>query len=207
MHNEYMIFSHLVIKLLSYSARASRAFTFVELLVVVTIISVIVTASIFSAINISSHAKRVRAENDIESLIQAVLNYQQDMGFYPPDVYPGFDPGLTQPLPNDTHAWGTSGLPSNWQDIVADRWNGPYIERFPTETPWKGFYDYNHWTSNFTLCSATSTPGIYISIISTSNYCTKMALTPEDEQYFLDRDIDSDGELNNVVQVRIQSLD
>jgi len=187
-------------------------FTFTELIVVVSIIAVLTSASIMGAINISQHARRVRARDDVQALIHGVLQYQIDMGFFPPDVWSGIDPGLTQPLPNNPYGFypgpgggiwtNDAGLPSNWQDIVNERWNGPYIEHFPQFTPWKGLYDYNYWPTP----SACHPHGIYIGIQPMADTGAN-SIPAVDEQYFIDEQIDVDGCNNRYVQVLIQSLD
>ena len=75
------------------------------------------------------------------------------MGFYPPDVNRGWDPGLSSTTPSNPDNHGTSGAdcshcPEDWEDIVAAQWQGPYIKNWPQLTPWGGKYDYNYWAED-----------------------------------------------------------
>ncbi|MCF6097166.1 type II secretion system protein GspG [Thermovorax subterraneus] len=63
------------------------------------------------------------AEADYKAIKAAALNYYTDTGTWPDDG--ADDSGFVQ---------------SDGQD----GWNGPYLERWPSKTPWSGTYAYNN---------------------------------------------------------------
>ena len=121
------------------SARTSparRAFTLIEVLVVVVIIAVLAS---FVAPNVFRHvdtAKDVAAQAQIASLSAALDAYRLDNGRYP-TTEQGLSALWVTP-PNEPR-------PSNWrgpylrQQPPADRWGAPYAYRAPGEQTPSGF--------------------------------------------------------------------
>lgn len=194
-----------------------RGFTLIELLVVIAIIGIlssIVLSSLAIARDKAGTAVGVSTQREVQ---KALEQYYDDMGFYPPDVNRGFDPGLAKPLPYnpdtgqdcnvnsaDCPACIPSNCPSNWQAIVAQKWKGPYIGTWPNKTYWGGTYDYNFWpTINF-RDSCLDPAGIYIGI--EPSYDGTHAIPSAQEQALLDKHIDSDGCLNAEAQMLLISL-
>ena len=113
-----------------------------------------------------------------DSLKQAVMLYYADMGFYPPDVNRGWDPGFVRSMPwnPDTGtpnppagaytAPGTncSHCPVNWIALVTARWTGPYLAEWPRFTPWMGKFDYNYWGTGAVRFGCTVSPGVYVGV-------------------------------------------
>jgi len=137
--------------------KGEHGFTLVELLVVIAIIGVLAAIIAPNAFNAIEKAKITRAIGDLHTLKTSTLQYYSDVGIWPPDVGPGIDPGFMHPYPWDPSTgvedpnlvWPGQGLPSDWTDIVDEKWDGPYIEKWPYRNPWgvdRG-YDYDNWTT------------------------------------------------------------
>lgn len=186
----------------SYAARAG--FTLVELLVVISIISLL-SSILFASVNSARDKGRVaQAVSNADAMRKAVEFYNDQMGFYPPDMGRGWDPGLTKPLPWNPDTGATSipacgQCPSGWDMIVSQRWNGPYIASWPRFTPWNGKYDYNYWPSGTGRYGCTISPGVYIGI--QRDYADANPITARAEQMMLDSGADADGCLNGEAQM------
>jgi hypothetical protein len=164
---------------------------------------------------------------DVRVVIGVPEVYITDVGFYPPDVSRGWDPGLAQPLPYDATdstqdcntdqaacvcgqylaCDGGPTLPSNfpvdWIDTAEANWEGPYIAQWPTNTPWGGTYDYNYWPTATVRNGCTVPPGIYLGIESTGGF----TLDPQVEQTIFNEGLDNDGCSNNgEVQMLLEPL-
>ena len=148
--------------------RDSRGFTLVELLVVIAIIGIlaaIITPSAFKAVE---KAKVARVEADLKAFRAAAANYYADTGQWPEDKPPGGVPGFMANVDN------------------VDGWNGPYLERWPTATPFGGSYDWEVW-ENWTWNNETK------NIIGVTIY-NAPTLT-DNLMLLLDKDMD-DGNLD-----------
>ncbi|MFH1740866.1 MAG: type II secretion system protein GspG, partial [bacterium] len=100
--------------------RRERAFTLVELLLVVTIIGILAGAVL---INISGQSKRARiqrAKSDITSIETGLSLYEMAIGEYPEDL----------------------------QDLIEDPgiegWSGPYFKKKSILDPWGNEYQYSY---------------------------------------------------------------
>jgi len=150
-----------------------RSFTIIELIVVIAIISVLASIVLLNINGILQKADVSAAGSIQREMTKAVELYYADMGFYPPDVNRGWDPGLVKPVPWSPDAPSSGGFsaagavctdcPDNWQDIVTRNWAGPYLAQWPQQTPWGGKYDYNYWadTSRYGCPVAA---GIYMGV-------------------------------------------
>lgn len=182
-----------------------QGFTLVEILVVVAIIGILSTLIFVAVFNHFRKAKVTRATVDASALKIATQLYFGDIGFYPPDVGRGADPGFTQQLPYfpDGHSGSTdtncSHCPSNWEDIVAQNWNGPYLEEWPVTTPWGGKYDYNYWGSDASRYGCTVSAGIYAGV--QGDYDNNNTIPQAAEQELIDRGYDGDGCINGESQL------
>jgi prepilin-type N-terminal cleavage/methylation domain-containing protein len=78
---------------------SQTGFTLIELLVVIAIIGLLSSILMVSMVNSRENARRVTALESQKQLQKAVEMYNLDVGFYPPDVNRGWDPGISKPLP------------------------------------------------------------------------------------------------------------
>lgn len=141
--------------------------------------------------------------------------YRADMGFYPPDVDRGCDPGFDQRLPtkeNSPDAWNCNQKlfiptyhPDNWQDMLDELWLGPYIKQWEKRTPWGGKYDYNFWPDGAIRNGFCIDPGLYIGI--QGDYSDNNRVPPHVEQRMLDDGVDRDRVLNGEVQLFVQAIE
>ncbi len=154
-------------------------FTLIELLVVIAIIGILAAIIAPNAFNAIEKAKISKAISDLHTLKTASLMYYSDIGFWPPDVDRGIDPGFTHPYPWDPSTGNENPslanpntIPNDWEDVIDEKWDGPYIEKWPLTHPWgKTFsgppsgevYDYENWP-NGGPGNASSYYGIAVSL-------------------------------------------
>ena len=114
-------------------SRLPRAFTLVEMLLVVTIIGILAALVIPKIVGRSEQARVTAAHADIASIKTALDAFEVDNGFYPKSL----QDLITQP--NNT-----------------PNWHGPYLDKIPQD-PWGHNYIYTypgrHNTSSFDLLS------------------------------------------------------
>lgn len=182
----------------------SLGFTLIELLVVISIIGLLSSIVFASLQNAREKGKVARAVGDAEALKKAVEFYNNDIGFYPPDVGRGWDPGFLKPLPWNPDTGATSipscgHCPPNWVDIVQQRWGGPYLASWPSFTPWNGKYDYNYWAAGASRYGCFVPAGVYIGV--QRDYADVNPISQVAEQLMLDQKIDFDGCLNGEAQL------
>ena len=187
--------------------RTCRGFTLLELLLVIGIIAILATV-VFVSLNLPGRfedAKINQATSVASSLKVAIQLYFNDMGFYPPDVNRGGDPGFTQSMPYfpDGHS-GSLGiqdghLPSNWEDLVAQNWRGSYLAEWPDNTPWGGEYDYNYWGDGGTRYGCEVPAGVYVGI--QGDYSNNNTIPSSAEQKMMDLGYDADGCVNGETQL------
>ncbi len=109
----------------SFSRFPNKAFTLIEIMLVVVIIGALAAMVIPRLTGRSEQAKRAAAEADIKNNIATALKlYELDNGFFP-TTSQGLKALLKKP--------SNSPIPSNW--------NGPYSEREPID-PWGRPYQY-----------------------------------------------------------------
>ena len=115
------------------TTKLRRAFTLVEMLLVVTIIGILAALVIPKIVGRSEQARATAAHADISSIKTALDAFEVDNGFYPKSL---------QDLVT---------TPSN-----AKNWHGPYLEKVPQD-PWGNNYVYyfpgKHNPSSFDLLS------------------------------------------------------
>ncbi len=106
-------------------ANAQRAFTLIEVLVVVAILAILAAIVVPRVMDRPDEARRVAAKADVGAIVQALKLYRLDNGFYP-----STDQGLGALVQKPT----TPPTPGNWKQ-------GGYLERLPRD-PWGGDYQY-----------------------------------------------------------------
>jgi general secretion pathway protein G len=101
-------------------SRLSRAFTLVEMLLVITIIGILAALVIPKMVGRSEQARQAAARADLSSVKTALDAFEVDNGYYPK----GLQDLLQQP--------------SN-----AKNWHGPYLDKIPQD-PWGNDYVYDY---------------------------------------------------------------
>ena len=196
-----------------------KGFTLIELLITISIVGILslsVISSLAGAIEQTKYNKTGRTKL---SLAQAAQLYWIDTGFYPPDVGRGWDPGFERKNPwNSDLEDGDPGAPtstnvncdhcpSNWEEILDQSWNGPYLTEWPDETEWGGEYDYNYWPNPTNRSGCIVSPGIYAG--AQRNYSNDIStqIPTESEQALLDLGLDDDLCLNLESQLKLHSIE
>jgi len=187
-------------------------FTLIELLVVISIIGLLASVVLVSLNSARQKAKRSVALANQKQLQKAVEMYNIDIGFYPPDVNRGWDPGISKPLPynadlgldcniNPGDCPACATCPADWISQVQKKWKGPYTAGWPNTAPWGGKYDFNNWNVTTVRYGCNVLPGIYIG--TQRNYDESNPIPPEQEQWFLDQNMDADFCLNGESQLML----
>jgi prepilin-type N-terminal cleavage/methylation domain-containing protein len=200
-----------------------QGFTLIELLVVIAVVGLLASVVLVALNGTRNKAKSALAISNQKQLQKAVEMYNIDIGFYPPDVNRGWDPGITKPLPSNkdlgfdcnvdasacTCPSGTFPpcgvtpfpLPADWMSQVINKWRGPYTAVWPNTAPWGGKYDFNNWnvTTNRYGCDVPA--GVYIG--TQRNYDESNPIPADQEQWFLNQKLDSDNCLNGEVQLML----
>ncbi len=120
-------------RIVNPKSQKRRAFTLVEILLVMTIIAILAALVIPKMVGRSEQARNTAARADISSIKTALDAFEVDNGFYPKSI---------QDLVT---------VPSN-----AKNWHGPYLEKVPSD-PWGNAYAYSypgkHNANSFDLSS------------------------------------------------------
>ena len=189
--------------------RASKGFTLIELLVVIAIIGILASVVLVALNSSRNSAKVAQAASNQKQFILALQLYYSDVGFYPPDVTRGWDPGFSHALPYNPDTGQTvtpvcNHCPADWVTQAQANWRGPYIVQFPNTTPWNGKYDYNYWRADVTRHGCVVPAGIYFGV--QADYANQNPLPAEAEQKMIDMGFDHDGCLNGEAQMLMTKL-
>jgi general secretion pathway protein G len=115
------------------TGKLKRAFTLVEMLLVITIIGILAALVVPKMMGRSEQARQAAARADISSIKTALDAFEVDNGYYPKSLA-----DLIQ-QPRD-----------------AKNWHGPYLDKIPQD-PWGNNYEYGypakHNTVGFDLSS------------------------------------------------------
>lgn len=103
-----------------------RAFTLVELLLVVTIIGILAGAVLVNLGGQTQKAKETRARLDIQNIGSALDIFEIHTGSYPDS---------------------SNGLDALRNDPGIEGWDGPYYQKTPND-PWGNPYQYNYPPNN-----------------------------------------------------------
>ena len=197
------------IPVLALMPKRKKGFTLIELLVVIAIIGLLATIVVVSMGKARERGKVAGAGSTAKNLALAVELYYNDMGFYPPDVSRGWDPGFTESFAYNPDTGvrlipPCDYCPPNWITIIEERWSGPYINIWPQFTPWGGKYDYNYWPAGATRYGCTVSPGIYVGV--QGDYSNNNIIPNYAEQLMVDQGFDRDGCINGESQIILQAL-
>lgn len=110
---------------MSRTVRGQRAFTLLEIMVVMVIIAILAAMIVPKVISRPDEARVIAAKQDIATIMQALRLYRLDNG-----MYPTTDQGLEALVKRPT----TPPIPPNWR-------RGGYLERLPMD-PWGHPYQY-----------------------------------------------------------------
>ena len=118
---------------------AVRGFSLVELSIVMGIIAILAAISGVSAKYLRDRARMGIYYGYVHDVKEAALHFKQDLGFFPPDVASGIDPGLVS-----RNGYLSGWHSPLWETLDLAQWNGPYLHyrRWP-ENPWGGPFDWN----------------------------------------------------------------
>ncbi len=102
-----------------------EGWTFIETLIVISIILVLTSTVGFMAFKYVGKARVVAARTQIENLSMALDTYYMDTRHYPTEE---------------------QGLESLWEKPVLEpvpkNWDGPYLKKKPAKDPWGNAYEY-----------------------------------------------------------------
>ena len=104
--------------------KSQRGVTLIEMLVVVTIISLIVGLVSVNMFKKADEAKRTTARAQIDSFMNALGLYKLDTGVYPPNLL------ALRVKPENVPNWSGPYMP---KDIPDDPWGRPYQYKYPGE--------------------------------------------------------------------------
>lgn len=186
-----------------------QGFTLTELMVVIAVISILAAVIAPNAHRLIDKAKVTKAKRDAQILRAASLEYYGDMGFWPPDVNRGADPGFMKPLPwypDPDHApWAAPDpntlLTARQRQVIQDEWDGPYLNKWPHFTPWAGKYDYNYWPDGATRYGVDVPAGCYAGIQRNYANAESTRVPGRIEQMLVDEGFDMDEGVNGEVQL------
>ena len=105
--------------------KKSDGFTFVETIIVLSIVAVLAAGTTVSGAKLLSKARRVSCQNQIEQYSAGLQSYFLDCGRFPTT-----EQGLNA-------LWNKPELYP-----VSEKWNGPYIDKEPSKDPWGSDYRY-----------------------------------------------------------------
>lgn len=105
--------------------RRNRAFTLIEMLVVVLILAILAALIVPRVVNRTSDAKRAKAASDISTLSSLLQQYRIDN-----DSFPTTEDGLNalRVQPSDAQNWRG---PYTTKEIPADPWGNEYVYESP----------------------------------------------------------------------------
>ncbi len=136
-------------------------FTLLELIVAFMVLAVLASIALVYAKNVRHKALMALFYSDIRQVKIAANRFQQDMGFYPPDVWRGVDPGLIE-----KYGWRDGGHSSKWDQLDLSNWNGPYLENWKKgwkRNPFGGLYDWDNYEEGYSHMGITG-PAAYLTL-------------------------------------------
>ena len=152
--------------------RGERGFSRLTMVIVVSVL-VILTAVVAPQVNsLVLESKIGRFDAEIKTLRDVCLALYSDVGHFPAPVAANIDPGIA----------ANANIPAEYHS----KWDGPYLDRWPSSHPWEGPYHYQY--GSLSAFDFDGTPGNEVYITITGNL-TMEILTK------IDQDLD-DGDRN-----------
>ena len=130
-----------------------RAWTLIELVMVMVLISILAGISILKFNDVVNASKVSKAVAEVNAIKKAILSYYGDHFCFPADVSAGVDPGLSP----------------------------DYIDTWPAENPWGGEYEYNYGSYTSFNFDGTAGNEVYIEIKKGSSNLPSDACTEVDK--------------------------
>lgn len=152
-----------------------RGWTLIELVMVIVLIAILAGTGVIKFNQVIKAGRVSKAVAEVNAIKKALMNFYADTGGFSPDVGAGVDPGLAYNR-------------GDWSG-----WNGPYIDAWPDETPWGGYYQYYYGECEWANKDGTLGNEVLIAIYGGSTYGGTM--TTEDATA-VDELLD-DGDLNS----------
>lgn len=144
---------------------ATRAFTLIELLIVVAIIGILAAIAVPNFLNAQLRAKIARNQSDMKSLVTAAMTLRVDKGFYPVDNWDDDTALGCERLRNDFNGVGDGGdCESRNQYMVLAVLTSPiaYMSSLPNDPFFEGptgertMYRYGDYESSYRGESGTN---------------------------------------------------
>lgn len=108
----------------------AKGFSLIELVIVVSVLSILAAIVAPQVNKLVLKSKVSRLEGELKAFKTALGTIYADVGVYPKEVGNNTDPSFMK----------NSAVPTAYKS----KWDGPYMERWPTTHPWGGTYDYQY---------------------------------------------------------------
>lgn len=129
--------------------KKNRGFSLIELVIVVSVLTVLAAIVAPQVSKLVQKSKIGRLEAELKNIKTGLTTLYTDLGVFPANINSG-DPGLMR----------NTRVPNSHRS----NWDGPYMERWPTENPWGGTYVYEYRGYNNFNFDGTANNEVYITI-------------------------------------------
>ncbi len=136
------------------NGKSVKGFSLIELVIVVSVLSILAAIVAPQVTKLVEKSKISRLENELKSFKTAVTALYSDLGVFPREVANNVDPKFMT----------KTGIPAAY----ATKWEGPYMERWPTSHPWGGTYDYQYGA--YTAFNLDGTAGNEVYMIARNSF-------------------------------------
>ena len=132
--------------------RSRSGFTLVELIIAFFIVAILAAVMTVHTQWIRHRALSAIFFSDIRQVKIAAGRFEHDIGYYPPDVNRGVDPGLIT-----KYGWQAGGHSSKWDLVDLSEWSGSYLEEWDEwkRNPWGGLYDWDNYEPGYNYMGIT----------------------------------------------------